>query len=164
MLNPLRPKLLTVRKIDIEKFGCTAGCPACEVHRAGLPVPGQGHTVECRKRLEDVMMADHIHSDPSQSNTGQAECIIKDLEDSWAANPSSSSGLWSTQTCPILRSRASTWTRNLKVTQKYRLVAMRHPWRARELQKLILTKGDPSDSEMEDSADEFACRFVAQRR
>ena len=29
---------------------------------------------------------------------------------------------------------------------------MRHPWRARELQKLILTKGDPSDSEMEDSA------------
>ena len=34
----------------------------------------------------------HIHSDPSQSNTGQAERIIKDLDDSWAANSSSSSG------------------------------------------------------------------------
>ena len=34
---------------------------------------GQGHTAECRKRLEDVMM-------------------IKDLDDSGAADPSSSSG------------------------------------------------------------------------
>ena len=46
------------RKTDLEKFGYTAGCPACEVHRAGLPVSGQGHTVGCRKRLEDALTTD----------------------------------------------------------------------------------------------------------
>ena len=32
-----------IRETDLEKFGYTAGCPACEVHRAGLPMSGQGH-------------------------------------------------------------------------------------------------------------------------
>ena len=35
-----------IRRTDLEKFGYTAGCPACEVHRAGVPMCGQGHTAE----------------------------------------------------------------------------------------------------------------------
>ena len=41
-----------IRKIDLEKFGCTAGYPACEIQS------GQEHTAECRKRLDDVMTTD----------------------------------------------------------------------------------------------------------
>ena len=46
------------RKTDLERFGYTAGCPACKVHRAGLPMSGQGHTAECRKRLVDAVTTD----------------------------------------------------------------------------------------------------------
>ena len=82
-----------IRKTDLENFGCTAGCPACEVHRAGLPVSGRGHTVECRKPLEDAMMTDtYTATRVKATRVGQAERIIKDLDYSGAANPSSSSG------------------------------------------------------------------------
>ena len=36
-----------IRKIDLERFGNTAGCPACEAHRAGSPMSGQEHTAKC---------------------------------------------------------------------------------------------------------------------
>ena len=58
-----------IRKIDLEKFGYTAGCPACEVHRAGLPMSGQVHTAECRKRLENANGNRCVYSDSSQKNT-----------------------------------------------------------------------------------------------
>ena len=51
-------RIVYIRKTGLEKFDYTAGCPACEVHRAGLPMSGQGHTVECRIRLEDAMTTD----------------------------------------------------------------------------------------------------------
>ena len=69
-----------IRKTDLEKFGYTAGCPACEVHRARLPMSGQGHTAECRKRLEDVMMTDATRI--SATRVRQTERIIRDLGDS----------------------------------------------------------------------------------
>ena len=47
-----------IRKIDLERFGYTAGCRACEVHRAGQSMSGQERTVECRRRLEDAMTTD----------------------------------------------------------------------------------------------------------
>ena len=47
-----------IRKANLEKFGYTAGSPACEVQRTGLPMSGHGHTAECRQRLEDVMITD----------------------------------------------------------------------------------------------------------
>ena len=40
-----------IRKTDLEKFGYT-GCPACEAHRAGLPMSGQGHIAECGNDLK----------------------------------------------------------------------------------------------------------------
>ena len=82
-----------IRKMDLEKFGYTAGCPACEVHRTALPMSGQGHTAECRKRLEDAMTT-HTSTATRVKATRvrQAERIIKDLDNSGKANPSSSSG------------------------------------------------------------------------
>ena len=82
-----------LRKMDLERFGHTAGCPACEVHRAGLPMSGQGHTAECRKRLEDAMTTDTCTATQVKATrVGQVERIIKDVDDSREANPSSSSG------------------------------------------------------------------------
>ena len=82
-----------IRKTDLEQFGYTAGCPACEVHRAGLPMSGQGHTAECRKRLEDVMMTDASTATRIKATrVRQTERIIRDLGDSKTTKPSSSSG------------------------------------------------------------------------
>ena len=49
-----RTRNVYIRKIDLERFGHTAGHLACEVHRTGSPMSGQEHTAECRKRLDDV--------------------------------------------------------------------------------------------------------------
>ena len=73
-----------IRKIYLEIFGHTAGCPACEVHRAGSPMSGQEHIAECRKRLEDVMT--------TATRVRQAERIIRNSNDPRVANPSSSGG------------------------------------------------------------------------
>ena len=70
-----------IRKTDHEKFGYTAGWPACEVHRARLPMSGQEHTAECKKRPEDVMTTD-----------ASTLTRVRDLEDSGTTKPSSSSG------------------------------------------------------------------------
>ena len=54
---------------------------------------GQGHTVECRKQFEDAMTTDTSTATRAKATrVRQSERIIKDFDDSGAANPSSSSG------------------------------------------------------------------------
>ena len=54
---------------------------------------GQGHTAECRKRLEDVMMTDASTATRIKATrVRQTERIIKDLGESGTTNPNSSSG------------------------------------------------------------------------
>ena len=72
-----------IRKTDIEKFGYTSGCPACEVHRAGLPMSGQ-----TPRDLTDVSTATRIKA----TRVRQTERIITHSGDSGTTNPSSSSG------------------------------------------------------------------------
>ena len=114
MLNPLRPKPITVTteepamstsaRMDLEKFGYTAGCPACEVHRERLPVSGQGHTVERRKRLEDAMTTDtSTATRVKATRVGQAERQI--FGRLWGGESQQFEWLWSTQTRSILRPR-----------------------------------------------------------
>ena len=55
--NPGTRNIYT-RKIDLGRFGHTAGWPACEIHRAGSLMSGQEQSAECSKRLEDVMTTD----------------------------------------------------------------------------------------------------------
>ena len=82
-----------IRKIELERFGYTAGCPACEIHRAGLPMSGQEHTVECRKRFENVMTTDASTSTRDKATrVRQTERIIRNSSDPGVVNPSSSSG------------------------------------------------------------------------
>ena len=50
---------------------------------------GQGHTAECKKRLEDVMMTDTS----TATRVRQTERIMGELGDSGTTNPSSSSDL-----------------------------------------------------------------------
>ena len=61
-----------IRKMDLERFGNTAGCRACEVHRAGQSMSGQDHTTACRKRLEDVMTTDTSTAARVKSNPCEA--------------------------------------------------------------------------------------------
>ena len=80
-------------KINLEKFGYTAGCRACEVHRAGQPMFGQEHTAKCRKRLEGAMETNTSTATRVKATSmRQAERIIKDLHESGTTNPNSSSG------------------------------------------------------------------------
>ena len=58
------------------------------IHRAGLPVSGQGDAAECRKRLEDVMMTDASTATRIKATrVRQTERIIRDLVDSGTTNP-----------------------------------------------------------------------------
>ena len=88
-----RTRNIHIRNIDLERFGHTAGCPACEIHRAGSPMSGQKHTAECRKRLEEVMTTyASISTRVKAACVRQAERTIKNSNDPGVANPSSSSG------------------------------------------------------------------------
>ena len=46
-------KRLYVTKKDLEKFGYTAGCPACDATQIGKRTSGIQHTNRCRDRLEE---------------------------------------------------------------------------------------------------------------
>ena len=103
MLNLLQPKPTTATTVepatstsvetDLGQFGYTTGCPACQSHRAGLPMSGQGLTVGCWKRLEDATTTDRSTATRVKATRArQAERIIKDLDDSGAGNRSSASG------------------------------------------------------------------------
>ena len=84
---------VNIRKNDLERFGHTAGCLACEIHRAGSPMSGQEHTAECRKRLEDVMTNDVSTSTRVQATrVRQVERNNRNSNEPGVANPSSSSG------------------------------------------------------------------------
>ena len=49
---------------------------------------GQGHTAECRKRLEDAMTTDESTATRVKATrVRQAERILKDLDDSGARTP-----------------------------------------------------------------------------
>ena len=142
----------TSAKWTLEKFDYTAGCPACEVHRAGLPMSGQGHTVEFRKRLEDAMTTDTSKATRVKATrVRQAERIIKDLDDSWATKPSSSRGSGQHKTRSILRPRnldskpegdteIQTGGKEASVARDLQnLIRNAWKWEPQRLQRLLLT-------------------------
>ena len=87
-----RTRNIYIRTMDLERFGHTAGCPACEVHRARSPTSGQEHTAECRKRLEDVITTDASTSTRVEATRVRQAERIRNSNDPGVANPSSSSG------------------------------------------------------------------------
>ena len=77
-----------IRKADLQKFGHTSRCPAYEVHRAGLPISGLGHTAECSMRLADAMTTDaSTAARGTAARLRQAERFLKDLDRSGEDNP-----------------------------------------------------------------------------
>ena len=48
------PRSVRIREEDLEQLGFTAGCPGCAWHSDKLG-PHRGHSVECRKRIEEAM-------------------------------------------------------------------------------------------------------------
>ena len=134
-----------IRKTDLEKFGYTAGCPACEVHRAGLPMPGQGYTAECRKRLEDAMTtATSTATRVKATRVRQAERTIKGLDDSGWDTPAVQVTLVNTNASGF--QIKSTWVRTREGNRNADLwsggirdAPTLNAWK-RKLQKLISTK------------------------
>ena len=136
---------------------------------------GQGHTVECRKRLEDAMTTDA--STATRVKATRVERIIKDLDDSGAPNPSSSSGSGQHKRVRFsdrehLDSKpegdtetqtggqeASVARKRLAETDVVRLAAGAEETAEADSDKRIALKrkaeGDASDSEMEDSVMKF---------
>lgn len=47
---------MQITKQDLEKFGCTAGCPGCRASLSGKS--GQGHSEDCRLGLERALAGD----------------------------------------------------------------------------------------------------------
>ena len=81
-----------IRKTDLERFGCTASCRACEVHRASQSMSGQEHTTECTRRLEDAMTTDtSTAARVEATRVRQAQRISRDLDEPGSTNSSSSS-------------------------------------------------------------------------
>ena len=112
-----------IRKTECEKFGYTTGWPACEAQRAGLPMSGQGHTAECRKRLEDVMMTDASTATRIKATrVRQTERIIRALGDSGTTKPAARVDLVNTNAFDF-----QVKTRNRNLIQKCRQVARRYP-------------------------------------
>ena len=101
-VEPTRPECTTVatkvHEMSIfarwtKRFGYTAGCRGCEVHRAGQSMSGQELTTECRRGLEDAMTNDtSTAARVKATRVRQAERMVKDLHESGSTNPSGSSG------------------------------------------------------------------------
>ena len=60
--EPVARNLYITQK-NLEKFGYTAGCPACDAARAGRKKAGIRHSETCRGRIEDAMSKDPIKKD-----------------------------------------------------------------------------------------------------
>ena len=53
-----KPELLKrvyLRQQDLDRHGCTASCPACDLIRAGISREGVNHTEFCRNRVVTEM-------------------------------------------------------------------------------------------------------------
>ena len=55
--KPPEPRQAKILKTDVERFGPTAGCPACRAIAAGKPWRS-AHSLDCRKRMDELMVGD----------------------------------------------------------------------------------------------------------
>ena len=56
------PRRVYITKTDLDRWGYTAGCQACNDTRAGSRSPGTNHSQACRERLEAALRADPVQS------------------------------------------------------------------------------------------------------
>ena len=117
-----------------------------------------GTHAECRKRLEDVMMTD-ASTATRVTRVRQTERIIKDLDDSGAANTSSSSG--SGQHKRVRSQTKSTWTRNMKETQKMQTGGHEAPVTRKRSAE---TDAERLEEESAETAEADSDKRIAQKR
>ena len=65
--EPAKPKAIfknfQITQANLEKYGRTTGCEACEASRIGSRQRGLQHSPECRQRIESAIVADPVESD-----------------------------------------------------------------------------------------------------
>ena len=61
-LGPATRNLYITQK-NLEKFGYTAGCPACDSAQKGKRKPGSAHSAACRARLEKAVSEDPVEKE-----------------------------------------------------------------------------------------------------
>lgn len=82
------PKRVYITRKNLEKFGYTAACPACDAQRAGTKTAGLQHTQACRSRLEDQLERDPVeHERVLRAQDRITEAIAKSLEERDAKRP-----------------------------------------------------------------------------
>ena len=63
-----------LQKKDLERYGYTAGCPACDsIRREGKRKPGTQHTEECGVRVETKMREERSPADQKGRRTFSSE-------------------------------------------------------------------------------------------
>ena len=71
-----------ITRRNLEQFGFTAGCPACDATRTGTRTPGIGHVEACRERIEKAMAEDPAQADRREKAEERVnEWFAKRMED-----------------------------------------------------------------------------------
>ena len=78
-------KMRYIAKRDLEKYGYTAACPACDASRTGQRPGGVAHTQVCRERIEKAPAEDperrgRLERTEMRQNQRMAEDIAQDEE------------------------------------------------------------------------------------
>ena len=76
-------RALYIRGKDVEKYGATIGCKACERVRGGKIHKAVGHTQKCRERMKKLMMEDerdqHRVAEADDRKWQEVERIVEEL-------------------------------------------------------------------------------------
>ena len=68
------PRRVYITRANLEQFGYTTGCPACDETRAGARSAGVSHTDVCRRRLEQALANERSRAErKDQSRRGQED-------------------------------------------------------------------------------------------
>ena len=87
------PRRIYIARNTLEKFGYTAGCPACDHTRLGTRGPGIAHTDQCRGRIEEAMQADPAEAErQAKADERATEWIAKRVDESEAGQVARPSG------------------------------------------------------------------------
>jgi len=68
-----QPRQYYIKQSDLDAYGFTGGCPACDAIRANLPRAGKNHSIACRQRIESHIIADRMNVDQGPEGSSAQE-------------------------------------------------------------------------------------------
>ena len=170
-LEPASRNLYITQK-NLEKFGYTAGCPACDSARVGKRKPGIAHSASCRIRLEKAVSEDPVEKErydrallkaaeaelaaaQKQKEAEKAEAVVVDQKEAGGAEASSASDpSKSRRIGPALTARAASAAAGEEVSSPKRSVETGPMTEERSPTRRRATEGSPSKRRHEGGGEE----------